>query len=918
MTRTHRTLLPLLACIALAAPAFAQTGRLTRDSRRDCAICHMQWMDAFEKFDANLLVDPPTEPVVARDETCLGCHDGSVDDSRRRVWLEHGHQTGIAPPAGMNVPDHLPLDNGKIACRTCHTAHGGGPETIATAVFLRVPNDESQLCQSCHTGHTKGPGLGTHPIGGMPWPVPDALIAAGAKAGSDRFRLICQTCHTPHGAPEEHLLVMGTESSQLCLTCHTQLRPGLWRPDVEREHPQNPPLESDAQRLAIQEMGTHVGANDTLICLSCHKLHHGLAGRNMLADTLEGSHLCLRCHPGRESMFGSMHDLRVNHPDERNRLGQTPATSGPCGACHSFHQFARRPDPQPLDPTGLCTTCHQQGQCAERVPGLPFSHPSQVDLARLPREPGLQLYHPPDDPSARRIACLTCHNPHEVDHAKFLREQPDQICAECHSDRALTLAGAHDFTQKPDVHNGRGLTAAETGKCGFCHGVHNAEGPSLWVATDTAPQTPDDYCLECHRADGLAAAKPESMFHHPTGPRTLAAAEQLTSTLPRFDATCKRNEAGFVACASCHDPHANSNTSPAMLNRGPSASALCTDCHVDPAHLAGGIHDINVHPDKWPAEARQRDDLCLSCHRAHSNDPEQKLWTVTLAKTTAEGDAACLACHSHLEWASAHGAAAPGTTIHPRTPATNEPHDLPLVTSGPGKTPDLIGCKTCHNPHGPMNGPAHLLRGDDPHDPAEMCMRCHSDVRHIGQSMHGAAFIAASRPADGMMSPNCSPCHAVHSEPGLPMIGPGSAADADAALPPGVADCLACHSNDDNANRVTYVAHPTLPMQNADPPGSPGFMPLVDDTGKPGETGRMACVTCHAPHGRPTGGGYEAVDPESITRAELQQMMPMLRPYVAPNLCSSCHGFEGLSRFLYYHRPALRKADADVEAGGTR
>ncbi len=95
-----------------------------------------------------------------------------------------------------------------------------GPETRTTAAMLRVRNDASQLCRMCHTDHTKGRGFGTHPTGGMPWSVPDEWVAAGAKVGPDPKRLICQTCHTPHGSREEHLLVMGTESNQLCLTCH--------------------------------------------------------------------------------------------------------------------------------------------------------------------------------------------------------------------------------------------------------------------------------------------------------------------------------------------------------------------------------------------------------------------------------------------------------------------------------------------------------------------------------------------------------------------------------------------------------------------------------------------------------------------------------------------------------------------------
>ena len=58
-------------------------------------------------------------------------------------------------------------------------------------------------------------------------------------------------------------------------------------------------------------MDTHVGTGDTLICLSCHKVHKGLSGRFLLADTVHDSRLCIRCHPQRDVMVGTKHDLRT-------------------------------------------------------------------------------------------------------------------------------------------------------------------------------------------------------------------------------------------------------------------------------------------------------------------------------------------------------------------------------------------------------------------------------------------------------------------------------------------------------------------------------------------------------------------------------------------------------------------------------
>lgn len=733
---------------------------------RVCALCHLSWVETFQPGRARgpLLIERPPDGIVSESDTCLGCHDGAVGDSRRRVWLAHGHQTGVTPPAAMKVPDALPLEDNRLACRTCHTAHvGGGPEDLATTVFVRTPNESSQLCRMCHPEKTKGPELGTHPIGGMPWPVPDALLAAGAKVTNDRQRLICQTCHTPHGAPGERLLVMGTQSSQLCLTCHARLRPGMWRPDMAREHPQNPPLSSDTQRRAIQDMKTVTGPGDTLICLSCHKLHHGLAGRDMLADTLHDSQLCIRCHPERGSMFGSRHDLRKSAPAERDRRGRTPEQSGPCGACHSFHDFARTMSPAMLDPGGVCATCHRADRCAAKATGEPLSHPADITSTDVPSDARLPLYPAEGGGTRRGLACLTCHDPHQVAQPHFLRDQPDQICAACHAAGVPAVTGEHDFTRHPERTNARGRSAAETGRCGFCHGVHNANGPMLWVATKATPQAGEGLCRECHRPDGMAADKPARAVVHPTTRAVASSVKAPETTLPLFGADGRRAPNGSIACATCHDVHRGAPGCTAMLRRGAAGNAT--------------------------------------------------------------------------------------------------------------------GC-------------------------ASLCTECHPDTRFLATSSHNPRLLRAYAGADRV----CGPCHAVHADPETVARGSWVAPQGPDDDPPDIRRCTGCHGlSGTAAARITPVHHPVSPLQNVVPPGSPGFMPLVNDDGVAGAEGHITCATCHAPHGQGSDTGSSPVDMAGIEDPEhLRMVKSMLRSYTAPNLCSSCHGFDGLRRYLYYHAPEKR------------
>ncbi len=55
-------------------------------------------------------------------------------------------------------------------------------------------------------------------------------------------------------------------------------------------------------------------------------------------------------------------------------------------------------------------------------------------------------------------------------------------------------------------------------------------------------------------------------------------------------------------------------------------------------------------------------------------------------------------------------------------------------------------------------------------------------------------------------------------------------------------------------------------------------------------------------------GAFRPAAGEPAELPRLRAAKPMLRPYAAPNLCSGCHGFDGLRRYLYFHDPRRRAA----------
>lgn len=141
--------------VRVERPPVATAGDETSDGL-ECAMCHLELVPEMERGTSDLLAPPPANPTarpyVSTPEACLSCHDGSVLDSRAAVFAGHGHPIGEAPPEDMQIPDSMPLSDGKLDCRTCHSAHtlGGSGQAHRDALMLRVTDQAEELCQACH------------------------------------------------------------------------------------------------------------------------------------------------------------------------------------------------------------------------------------------------------------------------------------------------------------------------------------------------------------------------------------------------------------------------------------------------------------------------------------------------------------------------------------------------------------------------------------------------------------------------------------------------------------------------------------------------------------------------------------------------------------------------------------------------
>lgn len=727
----------LISILSAVASASGQSAPSQANSARACATCHLQWATAFGDPNAVLLIDKPIKAIVAQEAVCLGCHDGSVGDSRRRVWLEHGHRTGIKPIEGMEVPKSLPLTDGAIDCRTCHTAHGGPGDTIETIIFSRIPNESSQLCMACHKNAS---GDTHHPLAKMDQPLPPSARRPWTHDGPAHNEVLCQSCHTPHGAATDQLLATAPGDEGLCLRCHEVMTPNAWQSDLAHTHPRDAKIKTSQQRETLSRWEAQTGPDDTLVCISCHAMHNDTSDKKLLQNTLADSAVCLDCHAGFDHVFDSSHDLRTSAESEQNARGQTATEGGPCSACHGVHEPSRTFEPTAFDITGSCTSCHQKGECAEGVGGLTHAHPINIAGA-TPQMENMRLFAAQGHLEADSMACMTCHNPHDNANDHFLRGKPDQVCASCHESQSMSLAGAHDFSKRSDMTTASGRTPEETGTCGTCHGIHEGKGPLMWAATNTPPTTPEDFCLGCHQEDGLAGEHLAETLRHPLTRASTASGAIHSTTLPFFATNCERDPNGLMSCASCHDPHTNSETSPALLRiqKGEDATSLCFECHPQTSPIHEGLHAQSfMENERVVALAGTKPSTCGPCHATHATQAVDGMWVgPRYAEANTETARRCMGCHGPNGISEQHVNLLPHPQVAMRDPNVGgNTAILPLAHDG-GDPNGQIDCLTCHEPHG-----RNLTGHDDDRPP--------TDAERGAQKLLLRSYVA----------PNlCSSCH---------------------------------------------------------------------------------------------------------------------------------------------------------------
>ncbi len=667
----------LFILLALQNSFAAVSAPSNPSSAKECALCHYRWIDTFFiDGRGSDLVPYQSKKVVAEAEICYSCHDGSVADSRARVYNDSHHPINKPPPPDMEIPEIFPLDkNGFMQCATCHTAHGVPSEMgMDKTIFIRAANENSGMCRLCHKDKDGGPANGNHPIDSTKLAFSDEFREMGAVEGSEKNQVICQSCHRVHGAPNDKFLIdSAQEGGHLCLDCHIDKEELLGTGhDLRFSAPDSVNLKGKTP-------------SESGVCGACHLVHGSkeavLWGRRM---------------PAVSSGYGAF-DL--------------------CLSCHQKDGLARKkvltdfshPYNVPMQDKGM-------------NPDLPVF---DIKGKRVPMEKGL-------------LSCPTCHDPHMgrkvlaegklAEGDKFLRfpvKPSPTLCSQCHPAESRVELTDHDLLAGGVKSlNVQGQSPAESGTCGVCHLIHKAENEKLW-ALDNIPasrQPAEAVCMACHNPKGTAATKVLGKRSHPVNVRP--ASKGIKTELPLYNKKGDSDVSGALTCLTCHNPHQWNPDKPVVerslgmegdgsnsflrLKSAPN-SALCSSCHADQSTVVMTDHDMTIlAPDsknllgQRPVESGP----CGACHLVHNGKNRVRLWARKLRKGDGVMDKMCKSCHNRKSIGSEK---VPKVDSHPKgmlitsvgRNVKGKANYFPLFHRRTGKyvTVGDIACASCHDVH---------------------------------------------------------------------------------------------------------------------------------------------------------------------------------------------------------------------------
>ncbi|MBI3182932.1 MAG: hypothetical protein HYZ28_12415 [Myxococcales bacterium] len=196
-------------------------------------------------------------------------------------------------------------------------------------------------------------------------------------------------------------------------------------------------------------------------CLSCHEK---LAKGTVVHPPVKNG-LCLGCHEpasDKQHAFGFRAEgkqmcRQCHAPRDTQKVLHNPVTEGLCLFCHDPHSSDHhvRLRKNIFD---TCTQCHPSKRIQDRT-----------SLTR----------HGALDPERNKLVCVACHDPHQSDHPKRLKDWPPMnVCFTCHDKPQETQDGEVmnmkawvDSHEKLELRHG----PVREGLCNECHEPHGTD-----------------------------------------------------------------------------------------------------------------------------------------------------------------------------------------------------------------------------------------------------------------------------------------------------------------------------------------------------------------------------------------------------------------------------------------------------------
>lgn len=631
---------------------------MNEDGKMYCGTCHTAHGVDWKTKDSPIFLRMKN----VNSKMCMACHlnrSTGPEEGNHPIYKKLGK-----PPARLVEAGSKFDQKQQLVCQSCHRVHGAEGRRLLvvdnrrSGLCITCHNDKKGISNSKHDLSLTAPGSrnaeGHKP--GVDGPcsachIPhhakgDRLWARKLTAGVNEASAKCLTCHNPKGPA--HKKTIGKHSHPLNVPVS---RLGIkadkrqWTSDARV-----PPGSQAIKPLPLfNSQGKPASKGGQVSCLSCHDPHRwsaehgnppgadprklqGDGSNSFLRIANDGdSRLCSNCHRDKQSVKLSKHNLAISAEDEKNKDGLSVKRSGVCSACHLPHNgegsrmWAKQLTHGGTGIESLCVSCHSENGVADDKQVGQHSHPLHKDIRKLAGHVDLPLFRDNGDKDPKGLVdCASCHDPHQWDpqnptsragaradvegdiNSSFLRLPAGdnaKLCIECHQDKAYILDTDHDLNvTAPQATNSKGQTVRQSGVCGQCHSVHNAETAiRLWARSGGEGLGPDvmaNLCLSCHDDDAVAKAKVPEEYTHPDrlvpsnrGRLRSGAPDGLLP--PVFSNKGKSQDAGAISCPTCHNPHqwqANrptkgsgrnleGDTRDSFLRHADTRDFLCADCH---------------------------------------------------------------------------------------------------------------------------------------------------------------------------------------------------------------------------------------------------------------------------------------------------------------------------------------------------